>query len=207
MCRNERFEEHRYAEGRAEGWYRDRGHEERHHGRHGGRGMFEGFAGRQGRGFGGDRERLFDSGELRFVILQLVAEKPSYGYEIIKAIEERLSGGYAPSPGVVYPTLTLLEEEGYATVSSAEGGKKLYTVTELGTEYLKSNQGIIKAIFGRMEQAGKAFNRGRSPQVMRAMMNLSMALRMRMSQGALSPEQIRKVAEAIDAAARVIDEV
>jgi DNA-binding PadR family transcriptional regulator len=187
------------------------GREERHHGRHGGPGMFEGFMGRHGRGFGGfgggDRERLFDSGELRLVILQLLAEKPSYGYEIIKAIEERLSGGYAPSPGVVYPTLTLLEEEGYATVSSAEGGKKLYTVTELGNEFLKTNQATIKAIFGRMEQAGKAFGRGRSPQIMRAMMNLGFALKMRAGQGNLSPEQTRKITEAIDAAARVISEV
>ena len=173
--------------------------------------MFEGFMGRHGRGFGGfgggDRERLFDSGELRLVILALLAEKPSYGYEIIKAIEERLSGGYAPSPGVVYPTLTLLEEEGYATVSSAEGGKKLYTVTELGHEFLKANQATIKAIFGRMEQAGKAFGRGRSPQIMRAMMNLGFALKMRAGQGNLSPEQTRKITEAIDAAARVIGEV
>jgi DNA-binding PadR family transcriptional regulator len=187
------------------------GREERHHGRHGGREMFEGFMGRHGRGFGGfgggDRERLFDSGELRLVILALLAEKPSYGYEIIKAIEERLSGGYAPSPGVVYPTLTLLEEEGYATVSSAEGGKKLYTVTELGNEFLKTNQATIKAIFGRMEQAGKAFGRGRSPQIMRAMMNLGFALKMRAGQGNLSPEQTRKITEAIDAAARVISEV
>jgi DNA-binding PadR family transcriptional regulator len=187
------------------------GREERHHGRHGGREMFEGFMGRHGRGFGGfgggDRERLFDSGELRLVILALLAEKPSYGYEIIKAIEERLSGGYAPSPGVVYPTLTLLEEEGYATVSSAEGGKKLYTVTELGHEFLKANQATIKAIFGRMEQAGKAFGRGRSPQIMRAMMNLGFALKMRAGQGNLSPEQTRKITEAIDAAARVIGEV
>jgi DNA-binding PadR family transcriptional regulator len=194
-------------EGQHEGHCGHHGREERHHGRHGG---WEGFMGRHGRGFGGfggDRERLFDSGELRLVILQLVAEKPSYGYEIIKAIEERLSGGYAPSPGVVYPTLTLLEEEGYATVSSTESSKKLYTVTELGIEYLKSNQGILKAIFGRMEQAGKAFGRGRSPQIMRALMNLKFALKMRAGQGNLSPEQTRKIAEAIDAAARVIDEV
>src|SRR6202034_3548073 len=81
----------------------------------GGRG--EGFE----RGFGGGRERFFDNGHLRLVILQLIAEKPSYGYEIIKTLEERLSGAYAPSPGVVYPTLTMLEEEGYATVSSTEG--------------------------------------------------------------------------------------
>jgi DNA-binding PadR family transcriptional regulator len=178
--------------------------EERHRGRHGG---FGDFAARFERGFGGGgRERLFDNGELRFVILKLVAEKPSYGYEIIKAIEERLSGGYAPSPGVVYPTLTMLEEEGYAT-SSTESGKKLYTVTEQGLEYLKTNQAMLKAIFGRMEEAGKVFGRGRSPQVMRAIMNLRMALKMRMSQGNLTPEQIRKVAEAIDAAARVVGEV
>jgi DNA-binding PadR family transcriptional regulator len=177
--------------------------EVRHHGRHGGWGGFEGFG--RGRGFGG--ERLFDSGELRLVILQLLAEKPSYGYEIIKAIEERLSGGYAPSPGVVYPTLTLLEEEGFATVSTAEGSKKLYTATEAGRELLKTNQATIKAIFGRMEQAGRAFGRGRSPQIMRAMANLMFALRMRAGSGNLSADQTRKIAEAIDAAARVIDEV
>ena len=185
-------------------------HDERHFGRHGFGGGFgggwEGFMGR-GRGFGGGGERLFDSGELRLVILALLAEKPSYGYEIIKAIEERLSGGYAPSPGVVYPTLTLLEEEGYATVSSAEGSKKLYTVTELGAQYLKTNQPTVKAIFGRMEQAGKAFGRGRSPQIMRSMMNLGLALKMRAGQGNLTAEQISKITEAIDAAARLIDEV
>jgi len=203
-----RFAEGPFAEGRPESRHEGRcGHnrEERHHGRHA-REMFEGFMGRHGRGFGGERERLFDGGELRLVILQLVAEKPSYGYEIIKAIEERLSGGYAPSPGVVYPTLTLLEEEGYAT-SSTEGNKKLYTVTELGTEHLKTNQATIKAIFGRMEQAGDVFGRGRSPQIMRAIMNLKFALKLRAGQGNLTPEQTRKIAEAIDAAARVIGEV
>jgi DNA-binding PadR family transcriptional regulator len=211
----ERFAEARFSEGQ-EGFGREaqrEGHcghrrEERHHGRHGGWGGWEGFRGGRGfGGFGGDRERLFDSGELRLVILALVAEKPSYGYEIIKAIEERLSGGYAPSPGVVYPTLTLLEEEGYATVSTAEGSKKLYTVTDQGAEYLKTNQATVKAIFGRIEQAGKAFGRGRSPQIMRAVANLMFALKMRAGQGHLSPEQTRKIAEAIDAAARVIDEV
>ena len=180
------------------------GRDERHHGRHGGPWGREFFSG--GRGFGGRGERLFDSGELRLVILQLVAEKPSYGYEIIKAIEERLSGGYAPSPGVVYPTLTLLEEEGYA-VSSTEGTKKLYTVTASGQELLKTNQPILKAIFGRMEQAGRAFGRGRSPQIMRAVANLMFALKMRAGQGSLTSEQTSKIAEAIDAAARVIDEV
>jgi DNA-binding PadR family transcriptional regulator len=185
-------------------------HGGRHHGREHHHAWHRGFdEGRgHGRGFGrGEgRERHFDNGELRLVILQLVADKPSYGYEIIKAIEERLSGGYAPSPGVVYPTLTMLEEEGYAIVSSTEGNRKLYAATESGLEYLKQNQGAIKAIFGRMEQAGKVFGRGKSPQIMRAIMNLRYALRLRTERGNLSAEQTRKIAEAIDAAARVIDE-
>jgi DNA-binding PadR family transcriptional regulator len=176
---------------------------EHHHGRH------RGFGGHHDhdRGFGGGRERHFDNGELRFVILQLIADKPSYGYEIIKAIEERLSGGYAPSPGVVYPTLTMLEEEGYATVSSTESNKKLYAATESGLEYLQANNVVVKAIFERMEQAAKVFGRGRSPQIMRAIMNLRYALKIRTERGSLSPEQTRKIAEAIDAAARLIDEV
>src|ERR1700733_3872254 len=179
-----------------------RHHGGEHHGRH------RGFGGPRDhdRGFGGGRERHFDNGELRFVILQLIADKPSYGYEIIKAIEERLSGAYAPSPGVVYPTLTMLEEEGYATVSSTEANKKLYAATERGVEYLAENKVVLKAIFGRMEQAGKAFGRGRSRKIMRAIMNLRYALKIRAERVNLSAEQIRKVAEALDAAARIIVE-
>lgn len=188
-------------------WHREHHHEHesRHRHRHGGfDGPWEGF----GRGFGREgRERMFDNGHLRLVILQLIADKPSYGYELIKAIEERLAGSYAPSPGVVYPTLTLLEEEGYAMVSSTEGNKKLYAATDEGRKYLKDNQVMLKAIFGRIEQAGKAFGRGRSPQIKRAVMNLMFALKMRVSRGDLNQEQVGRIAQAIDAAARAIDEV
>jgi DNA-binding PadR family transcriptional regulator len=179
--------------------------EGRHRHRWGGRGGWEGMEHGFGPGFGRG-ERFFDGGQLKLVILQLIAEKPSYGYEIMKAIEERLSGGYAPSPGVVYPTLTLLEEENLATVTATDGNKKLYAATDAGREYLKQNSVMLKAIFGRMEQAGKMFGRGRSPQIMRAMMNLKMAMKMRMGRGDLNPDQVRKIAEAIDAAARAIDE-
>src|SRR5579863_9333298 len=164
------FEQEKF-EGRPGGRHHGEGFHhgpDRHRGRHGG------FGGPMGhdRGFGGGggRERHFDNGELRFVILQLIADKPSYGYEIIKAIEERLSGAYAPSPGVVYPTLTLLEEEGLATVASADGNKKLYTATDEGKAHLKTNQVVLKAIFGRMHEAGKMFGRGKSPQIKRAIM-------------------------------------
>src|SRR5215475_10321367 len=177
-------------------------------GRHGFFGDMGEVWGRQGHRFGGDfGGRLFDNGELRFVILQLIAEKPSYGYEIIKAIGERLSGVYAPSPGVVYPTLTLLEEEGFASVTSSEGGKKLYAITEAGKEELLANKPLVDALFARIEKIGSAFGRGRSPQIMRAMHNFKLALKLRFAQGDLTKEQVAKIAELIDAAAKGIESI
>jgi DNA-binding PadR family transcriptional regulator len=178
------------------------GHHDRHHARFGGRGMREHF----GRGFGG-RERMFDSGDLQLIVLELLAAKPSYGYELIKAIEEKLAGGYAPSPGVVYPTLTMLEERGLAEVIGNEGNRKTYGVTEAGKAELAAHAERLKAVGERMGDRGDAFRRERSPQVMRAFGNLGEAVRGRMMRGNLTPEQVEKIAEAIDAAARAIDAV
>jgi DNA-binding PadR family transcriptional regulator len=189
-----------FYEGRSEG-EGPCGRHDRHHarfGRHGG--PWE-------RGFGG-RERFLDPGDLQILILQLLSEKPSYGYELIKSIEERLSGGYAPSPGVVYPTLTLLEERGFAqVVEPSEGGRKTYAITEAGRAELTANAARLREITERLEHTGHAFRRGRSPQIMRAFRNLGEAVRMRMFRGDLTPEQIAKIAEAIDTAARAIDSV
>ncbi|HEX3436749.1 MAG TPA: PadR family transcriptional regulator [Pseudacidobacterium sp.] len=166
------------------------------------------FWGRHGHKFGADfGGRLFDHGELRYVILQMISEKPSYGYEMIKAIGERLSGIYSPSAGVVYPTLTLLEEEGLATVTSTEGGKKLYAITEAGKKELEANKALVDAIFHRIDKVGAAYGRGRSPQIMRAMHNFKLALKLRFAQGELSKEQIRRIAEIIDAAAKQIESI
>lgn len=168
-----------------------------------------GFAGRGpwGRGgFGGGRERLFDSGELQLVILNLLNERPSYGYELIKAIEERLAGGYAPSPGVIYPTLTLLEERGLAEVVSSEGNRKTYGITEAGKAELAANKARIEAIFERLDHSGQRFGRERSPEIMRSFRNLGEAIRSRMMRGEnLTSEQITKIAQAINDAARAID--
>jgi len=144
--------------------------------------------GRGGRPNDLDLRRFFAHGDLRLVILRLIAEKPRHGYEIIKEIEERVGGAYSPSRGVIYPTLTLLEEEGFATVAAADGNKKLYAATEQGKECLNANRVVLKAIFGRMEQAGKVFGRGRSPQIKRAIMNLKFALKMRVERGDLKPD-------------------
>ena len=152
--------------------------------------------------------RAFDYGELRVLVLSMIAEEPRHGYELIKSIEERLSGGYAPSPGVVYPTLTLLEERGFAqVVEPSEGGRKTYAITDAGRKELADNAARLREITERMEHTGHAFRRGRSPQIMRAFRNLGEAVRMRMFRGDLTPEQIAKIAEAIDAAARTIDSV
>jgi DNA-binding PadR family transcriptional regulator len=145
---------------------------------------------------------MFDHGELRLVMLRLIADKPRHGYEVIKEIEERLGGSYSPSPGVVYPTLTMLEELGYATVAE-EDGKKRYAITESGAAHLEQNREAVDAVFARMDQAGAA--QGPSPQVVRAMENLRLALRLRLARGPLSDDQANAVAGALDAAATAVE--
>lgn len=158
---------------------------------------------RFGREFGG---RMFEHGELRFVILSYIAEKPAHGYEIMKGIAEQMGGTYAPSAGVIYPTLSQLEDEGLATVV-AEGGKKLYTITDAGRQELAANKARMDALFQRMREAGKAFGGERAPQIMRAMKNFGMALKLRFAQGDVTPEMISKLAAIIDAAAREVEQL
>jgi len=177
----------------------------------GGRGGFwaemgEGW-GRHGRRFGGEfGGRLFDSGELRLVILSYIAEKPSHGYEIMKGIGEQMGGVYTPSAGVVYPTLNQLEDEGFATVTS-EGGKKLYAITEAGLAELNAQKTRIDEVLGRIRQMGEAYGSRRMPEIMRAMHNCKLALKMRFGRGDLSADQVRKIAEILDAAAKEIERV
>jgi DNA-binding PadR family transcriptional regulator len=146
--------------------------------------------------------RFFGAGDLRYVILQQIAEKPSHGYEIIKSIQERLGGTYAPSPGVVYPMLTMLEEMGHATVVS-EGARKLYTITEEGSKSLAENKAMVDAIFAKMDHARSEHGSDRSPQIERAVENFRMALRMK--KGPLTTEQIHAITDIIDAAAKQIE--
>jgi DNA-binding PadR family transcriptional regulator len=132
-------------------------------GRH--RGHF-GFGGRRGNwDFGGrDPEdwmrakRMLAQGDLQLVALALIAEAPRHGYEIIKLLEEKTADWYSPSPGIVYPTLTYLEEAGYVT-ASAEGSKKLYTITEEGSAYLKANREIVDAVLERLTALGEKVSR------------------------------------------------
>ena len=183
--RNHRHGERRFA--------RDDDHHDHHqHGRH-------------RRGGRSSLGRFFAHGDLRLVILRLIAEKPRHGYEIIKAIEDQVGGAYSPSPGVIYPTLTMLEELGHVTVSPGEGAKKLHAITAEGVAYLQAHRATLDALLARMDEAGRAHAGGPAPQVLRAMENLKLALRLRLARGPLTSEQANAVAAAIDAAATGIE--
>jgi DNA-binding PadR family transcriptional regulator len=181
-------------------------HHHQHRSRHG-----FGWSERQGhRGVGrrGMRPgRVFEQGDLRLVLLKLIADKPRHGYELIKAVEEAVGGAYAPSPGIVYPTLTLLEDMGYVRQQpDADGAKKLYAVTAEGETHLAEQKEAVDGILARMGEVAAA-NRGRSaPQILRAMQNLNTALRYRLGRGPLSDAQVQAVAAALDAAARAVED-
>jgi DNA-binding PadR family transcriptional regulator len=133
----------------------------RHRGHHGfghfGKG-FMGGGGMGGRGFGMGRKLA--SADLQLLILKLLDEKPRYGYEIIKELEERSKGFYVPSPGMVYPALTYLEEIGHATVA-ADGARKLYSITEGGKEHLAKNLSAADALFTQFGRVGERMDRVR----------------------------------------------
>jgi DNA-binding PadR family transcriptional regulator len=167
-------------------------HGEGHHGgRHGSAGM--------------ELRRFFRHGDLRLVILQLIADKPRHGYEIIKAIEELVAGAYSPSPGVIYPTLTLLEELGYVQVTRGEGARKLHEITESGRSFLDANRSAVDALYARMTEANQIRGGGPAPQIVRAMENLKLALRLRVGRGPLTEDQLRAIADALDAAAIAVE--
>ena len=152
----------------------------------------------------GSRRRTFEQGDLRLVILKLIADEPRHGYDIIKAIEGNFGGTYSPSPGVVYPTLTLLDNQGFATVTP-EGTKKLYRVTDEGRDFLKDNQATVDALFARMDKARKTFSDDLAPEIRRALQNFRTAFELRVEREALTPEAITTIAKAIDDAATAVE--
>jgi DNA-binding PadR family transcriptional regulator len=131
--------------------------------RHSWRGHFGG--GQRGRhgGGGGDfmrARRMLAQGDLRLIALALIAEQPRHGYEIIKVLEDKTAGWYSPSPGIVYPTLTYLEEAGHVT-AQAEGAKKLYSITPEGRAHLEENRDFVAAVLDRFAAIGEKLSRMR----------------------------------------------
>ena len=200
----------------------DRHHAHHHHHCHEGRdawareaiGMGRGRG--RGRGFGDDEGeggwggmggrfrggRVFGHGDLKLILLALIAEQPRHGYELIRTIEEMFDGAYSPSPGAVYPTLTLLEELGHASVEN-DGGKKLYTITAEGKAFLAENKEAVDTVMSRMEQTAKMFARAAAPMALReAMHSLKRALFMH--GGPWNTEEVKRIGDIIRKAAEEI---
>ena len=171
---------------------------------HGGGGR-AGRRGRGGDGDGGRSRRMFDGGELRLVMLKLIADEPRHGYDLIRAIETMTGGAYAPSPGVVYPTITMLDEMGLIEEQQSEGAKKRFGVTADGTAHLAENADQVEALIARLVGIGRERSRADRAPVRRAMGNLRMAVQERLYREDVSDDWVHAVAALIDEVAQKIE--
>jgi DNA-binding PadR family transcriptional regulator len=177
--------------------------DERHRGPHGlGQGHGRGRGHHRGGRHGG---RLFDYGDLRLLLLAMIADKPRHGYEIIKAIEERFGGSYTPSPGVIYPTFAWLVDMGYATAEAEESGRKSYRITAEGEAFLIANRAAADELLARAGSEGGTGREGVPATVVRAMENLKTAMRLRLRSGPLDTGAAEAIAAALDAAAQAVE--
>ncbi|XHS00188.1 PadR family transcriptional regulator [Sphingomonas sp. DBB INV C78] len=154
---------------------------------------------------GGRRRRVFDGGELRLVLLKLIGDQPRHGYDLIRAIEELTGGAYAPSPGVVYPTVTLLQDMDLIEEAAAEGARKAFAITEAGRAHLAERQAEVDALFERLAQLAEVRERTDAMPVKRAMHNLRTVLRHRLGREQVSSDTIHEAVALIDEVARKIE--
>jgi len=141
------------------------------------------------------------------VILRLLEEKPRHGYEIIKDLEGRFGGSYAPSPGTVYPTLTMLEDLGYAKVVPEEGGKKIYEITDEGRRYLQENSSTVDDIFGRIAEFVEGFTDAPMRELNQAFQRLARATYKTATGHIKDKETIEKIRDVIRRAAEEIEAI
>ena len=174
-----------------------------------------GGRGRGWRHWGGDwseegggrrgRRRQFDSAELRLILLKLIADQPRHGYDLIRAIEELSHGEYSPSPGVVYPTLTLLSDMGFIEQTEAEGARKAFGASEEGRAHLEEKSEEVQALFERLEALGAQQRRADAAPIGRAVKNLMSALWHRVISEDSDEERVHAIAAILDEAAQKIE--
>lgn len=157
-----------------------------------------------GRGRRG-RRRMFEAGELRLVLLKLLSDEPHHGYDLIRAIEELTHGAYAPSPGVVYPTLTMLEDMGLIEEGKADGARKIYEVTDAGKAHLEEHASEVERLMDRLEDVGSDRRRAGSAPIKRSVANLLSALWHRVSSEGMDEDMMHEIAEILDEAAQRIE--
>ena len=173
-----------------------------------GRHFFEHMAEHHARGHGGrggGRRRMFDGSELRLVLLKLIEESPRHGYDLIREIEERTGGAYAPSPGVVYPTLTMLEDMGLIEEQKTEGAKKQFAITAAGTAHLAERAEEVEALFARLGELASMRERTDGAPIRRAMGNLRAVLQHRLTASDVDSGTLHDVAAILDEAAQKIE--
>jgi DNA-binding PadR family transcriptional regulator len=153
------------------------------------------------------RARFFEHGDLKFVILSLLEERPRHGYDIIKAIEEKSSGMYTPSAGTVYPTLTLLEEMGFAHSSADESGKRIYEITDTGRAHLAENRGTVDDIFSRISRAGAGLTSDAMQEMNRAFGRMARTVYSQASHRLEDHEFLHGVAKIIEDASAAIHDL
>jgi DNA-binding PadR family transcriptional regulator len=164
-----------------------------------------GGGGRGGRS-GGGRRGMFRPGELRLVLLKLIAEQPRHGYDLIQSIEDMTAGEYAPSPGVIYPTLTMLEDMGLIAEQASEGSsRKAYAVTAEGEAYLAERRDEAEALLSRLREAGERQRNAGGAPISRAVGNLLSALWHRVQRDGIDEETLHKIADILDEAARKVE--
>jgi len=148
---------------------------------------------------------MFEQGDLKFVILQLLDEKPRHGYDVIKELEERSGGRYTPSPGTVYPTLTLLEDMGYASAVVEEGGKKVYSITDEGRKYLADNRSTVDDVFERLAQVGASIFGEQMRPAHEAMASFGKAYMHVTMHRTADPEYVTKVVDIVQRATKELE--
>lgn len=187
------------------------GHEHFTRGPFGRGGKFDGIADHgpmhRGGGRGGRRRRLFDQSDLQTLILSLIAETPRHGYDLIKEMEALSGGEYAPSPGVIYPALTYMEEQGVIAVSGEEASRKSYALTDDGRSQLADLECEVERLRKRLTDLAEVRERTDPAPVRRAMQSLKTALFDRLSDEATDRNRILAIAEIIDEAARKIERI
>jgi len=160
-------------------------------------------SGRRGR----RARRMFEGGELRLVLLKLISDEPRHGYDLIRAIEELTGGEYAPSPGVVYPTLTLLLDMGLVDEAAGDGPRKPFQITDAGRAHLAEREEEVEALFERLRDLKPRDEQTAGPAIGRAVKNLMTALRHRVGRDGLDDELLHEIAAILDEAAQRIERV
>jgi DNA-binding PadR family transcriptional regulator len=160
-------------------------------------------SGRRGR----RSKRMFESGELRLVLLKLIADEPRHGYDLIRAIEDMTGGEYAPSPGVIYPTLTLLQDMGLIEESPGEGPRKAFQATDEGRKHLEEREEEVEALFERLRDLAPRESGSAGPAIGRAVKNLMTALRHRVGRDGFNDDLLHEIAGILDDAAQRIERI